>query len=373
MQLRTTTMALLCLSATAFFTSCKKDDNNTPAGGNGNYQVPTTYNFTGMDSSRALTTLSMITDMETLITTGNTANTVVSATKLHSMFDNQGSPFTSTTFNNASVNANTSGIVLSSFPTSDGKTFLNNILDSINLSSQSTQPAANGVAGVSTKATLLSRNGFYWRQLFTKTMMGIVIGRSICDVYLGDSLNSNIDIKAKAHAWDQAFFMWDVPSNFPANRAGVKYWGSYTSQIDSGLAKPVQLTGVNANPTLLSAFLKGRAALANNDEVTAKQQAGVIISFFEEMEVAAALHELNEARGNITNGPQAVVGNLSESYGFLMALKFNTHRSKVTDQMISDIQAMYGTNLYNLDPTQISNIVDKYSAIYGWDSVKSYL
>ena len=119
-----------------------------------------------------------------------------------------------------------------------------------------------GIAGVSDRKTLLSANGVYWRQLFTKTIMGVLLQHLTTDVYLNDSLNSSISVTAKTHAWDQAFFLWTVPISFPANRTGVKYWGSYSSQIDSGVNKPVvNLTGVNSNPTLIKAFLNGRMAL----------------------------------------------------------------------------------------------------------------
>jgi hypothetical protein len=204
-------------------------------------------------------------------------------------------------------------------------------------------------------------------------MMGALIGHMITDVYLTDSLNSSLPIEAKAHAWDQAFYMWAVPVSFPANRAGVKYWGSYTSQIDSGIAKPVvSLTGINANPTLMNAFLKGRAALANNDLNTAKQQAAIIIPFFETMEAAAATHETNEAKGNLNNGAAAVCGNLSESLGFWTALKLNAHK-KISDADYNAVLALYGTNFYNITPDGILAIQNKISSIYGWDNVKTNL
>ena len=44
------------------------------------------------------------------------------------------------------------------------------------------------------------------------------------------------------------------------------------------------------------------------------------------MEAAAALHETNEAKGNLPNGAAAVCGNLSESLGFWTALGLNQHK-----------------------------------------------
>ena len=348
---------------------CKKDDNNSTP----NYTVPTTYTFDNIDSLKTKTALSMIGKMEALINAGNTAGVAVDGARLKAMFSNTGNNFTDTTFNGVTLNLNASGLQLKSGTTAAAQVGIEAILDSIDVASHTGKAAENGQAGVSTRKTLLGAKGIYWRQYFTKTMMGVYIGHQIQDVYLSDSLNSGISTAAKVHAWDQAFYLWNVPANFPTNRAGVKYWGSYTSQIDSGIAKPVaNLTGINANPTLMGAFLKGRAALANNDLATARAQAAIIIPFFETMEAAAALHELNEAKGNLPNGPAAVAGNLSESLGFWTALKFNTHK-KISDTDYNAVIALYGTNFYTISPQGIDAILNKISSIYGWDAVKSNL
>jgi len=315
----------------------------------------------------------MLAETEANINLANIAGNSVSNIKLRQMYANSGSYFTDTVFNSHTLNLNGSGIQLKSSTLPAAQAFIETIMDSIGIDSQTGMAASNGVAGVSDRKTLLSANGIYWRQFFTKTMMGVLIAHQIADVYLGDSLNSNISATAKQHAWDQAFYLWCVPANFPANRTGVKYWGSYTSQIDSGIVKPVvNLTGIDANPTLLSAFLKGRAALANNDNTTALAQAGIIIPFFEKMEAAAALHELNEAKGNLPNGAAAVCGNLSESLGFWTALKFNAHK-QISDADYNAVLALYGTNFYTITPAGIEGIKDKISSIYGWDAVKSNL
>lgn len=352
------------------FSGCSKDDNIST---NPTYTVPETYSFANVDSIPAKTLLSMIANLELVMNQGNTSGNVVDAGKLKSMFANQGGFFRDTTFSDKPLSLNSSSINLKANTAAASQVVIEAIFDSVALASQSAQPASNGVAGMSTRKTLLSGTGKYWRQYFTKTAMGVMIGHLITDVYLGDSLNGAASIEAKQHAWDQAFYLWCVPVNFPANRVGVKYWGSYTSQVDSGVIKPVvNLTGINANPTLMAAFLKGRAALANNDLATAKQQAAIIIPMFEIIEAAAALHELNEAKAGVANGPAAVCGLLSESLGFWTALKYNTHK-KISDADHQAVAAMFGTNFYNITVDQIDAIINKISGIYGWDSVKSYL
>lgn len=357
---KTNIIALTVLS----LVSCTKSD--APS-----YTVPTTYNFSGIDSIPAKTTLSMLAEMEIAINKGNTLGTAVSGTKIKGMFANTGGYFTDTIFSGITLNLNASPINLKDITTSPAQIYITSILDSIADNSLSAVTGSNGVAGVVSNR-LMSGNGVYWRQLFTKTMMGVVIEHLITDVYLDDSLSTGT-LAAKQHAWDQAFFLWNVPVNFPTNRTGVKYWGSYTSQIDSGVNKTViNNTSINSNVTLLNAFLTGRAALANNDVARAREQASIISATFEKIEAATALHELNEAKLN-TGGAAAIAGNISESFGFWMALKFNTKRTIISDTQINTIAALYGTNYYNLTVTNLNAIIDAISTIYGWDSIKMYL
>jgi hypothetical protein len=362
----------LCMAAVfSLSTACKKDNTGNQST---TYTVPSTYTFSNVDSLPAKTLLSMLAEMEAVINKGNTAGTIVSSSQLSNMYANQGGFFfTDTVFSGITVNLNTSGLQLKNGMIPAAQIIIESVLDSIGTDSQTGQTASNGVAGVSGNKTLLGANGIFWRQFFTKIMMGAFIGHQITDVFLGDSLNSTISLSAKKHAWDQAFYLWCVPSNFPANRTGVKYWGSYTSQIDSGIIKPVTgLTGIHANLTLMNAFLKGRAALENNDNATALAQADIIITFFETMEAAAALHETNEAKGNLINSAAAVCGNLSESMGFWTALNFNNHK-KISAADYQNVLSLYGTNFYTVTPAGIQAIQDKISSIYEWDAIKSNL
>ncbi len=366
-------LSLLAVIIFGLLSGCKKDDS--PAlQQRVEYALPASYSFSNTDSNTARTILSMVSQLEAYITTGNTANTVLSAAQLKGMLDNTGNYFKDTVVNGVLLRLNTSGIKLKTLITPSAKPFVESIFDSVALSSQSTKTAAPGTAGISDRKTLLSANGVYWRQLFIKTIMGVLLQHLTTDVYLADSLNSSLSIRAKTHAWDQAFFLWTVPINFPANRDGVKYWGSYASQIDSGVNKPViNLTGVNANMTLMKAFLNGRISLNNSDLFTAQSDAASVIALYEKMEAAAALHELNEAIGNIPNGASASVGNISESMGFINAWKYNSKRKIASDAQVAAVMALYGTNYYNLTRANLEVIKSIISSIYGWDAVKFFL
>ena len=85
-----------------------------------------------------------------------------------------------------------------------------------------------------------------------------------------------------------------------------------------------------------------------------------VIAIYEKMEAAAALHEINEAIGNIPNGASASVGNISESLGFINAWKYNTKRKMATDAQVTAVIASYGTNFYNLTQANLEAIKSCY-------------
>ena len=92
-----------------------------------------------------------------------------------------------------------------------------------------------------------------------------------------------------------------VPIDFPTNKTGAKFWGSYSTQVDSGY---------KANKTLMDAFLKGRAAISAKDDKTKLAQATIILEAFEKLTGAAALQEVKEVKESINE-------TLYETAGFL--------------------------------------------------------
>jgi hypothetical protein len=359
-------LAAAALSLSLIVSSCKKD-NDAPATQAPAYTVPTTYNFSNVDYSGSRTRLGMVAEIETEMNKGQTAGTVVDARKLKNMFANTGSPFTNAAYN-------TSGLQIKDqcFPASQAD--VEAFMDSFARASTSTVPASDGVAGVGTstdgtKHSLLSANGFNYRQVFSKSIMVALITYQI-DAAMQQVINNSVDNNivvpgsgtAMEHLWDQAFGYWDVPVDFPTNKTGVKYFGNYSSQVDSGL---------HCNATLMNAFLKGRAAISNKDMATASAQATIIMNTFDQMIAGAAIHELHETKGHFTDDASRN-GTVSESWGFVNAMKYNPKR-KITDGQINTLLALYGKDLYNNSLADIDNIINQISSIYGFDSFKDKL
>lgn len=200
--------------------------------------------------------------------------------------------------------------------------------------------------------------------------MGGLITYQIVNNYMDGGISSSVNNTTVVtgsgttmeHNWDSAFGYWGVPIDFPTNKTGVKFWGSYSTQVDSGY---------KVNKILMDAFLKGRAAISNKDDKTKLAQATIILEAFEKLTGAAALQEVKEVKESINDN---IVRNsrLSECYGFVYSLKYNP-KKKITDAKINEILALFPKNFYDLTLTQLNSIRDAISAQYGFDSVKDIL
>jgi hypothetical protein len=285
------------------------------------------------------------------------------------MFTNTNAPF-------ANAEYNTSGLQIADQCIPLLQTDIPNFIDSVVMVSKSTQPASRGVAGIgasSVTATSLypqTAEGMNYVQIYKKSIMGGLICYEIVNNYMANATSSSLDNTtvvagqgtAMEHNWDLAFGYWGVPIDFPTNKTGAVYWGSYTTQIDSGF---------HANAILMGAFLKGRAAISNKDMVTAQAQATLIMQTFERMTGAAALQEINEIKEALTDNVKRNSA-LSECYGFVHSLKYNPKR-KITDAQIDAILALFPKNNWDLTPTDISNIQNAIATQYDFQNVKDIL
>ncbi len=326
-------LVFTALSVILVTSSCKKDNNNSPSVPN--YTVPTTYNFTNANYSGQLVLLAMADQIVAKINLANTTpNTVVSAQTLTDMLNN-----VNNNFNDSALQLNNSRLKLADYCSPQMKTDLLNYFDSVGLYSQSSLTAAPGIAGVAasvaspSKKYLLSPNGFFYSQVVKKAIMGLC-ANEVQNVYMTDSINSTTDTTKLGHYWDAAFGFFGVPVNFPANTAGLRYFGSYSNQVNAGL---------HSNTSIMNAYLKGRAAISNNDLVTMKAQASLLITTYDSLDAAAIVQEMHETNTNIEAGDAvAAYGTLSESLGFVRNLIYNTNPKRViTSAQITQLLQLY--------------------------------
>ncbi len=308
------------------------------------YTVPTTYNFTNFNDSNQLKLLAMADQIVAAINLGNTTpNTAIDAQQLKDLFNNVNGHF-----NDSALKLNASGLRLADYCSPVAQVDLQNYFDSIGVYSQSTSAASEGTAGVSPSAAnpakkyLLSPNGVFYSQVVKKTLMGGIFSFAIVNKYLTDSISGSVDNTtvvpgtgtALEHHWDEAFGLFGVPVDFPTDTKGLRYFGSYSNQVDAGL---------HSNASLMNAFLKGRAAIGAKDLPTMQQQAYLIITTFDSLDAAAIVQEMKETDENVEAGDAvAAYGTLSEALGFVRSLKYNSSpRRVITDAQISQLEALF--------------------------------
>jgi hypothetical protein len=345
-------LSLLISSLLAITTiySCKKDDPDTKT-----YDVPTTYNFDSVDYSGQTARLDMLGELSTAMKTGNTKGTSVSATTLKDMYANTNSPFTGT-------GLNTSGKKLKDKTFLSEQTVLEGYMDALAAASQSAVDGADGTAGV-VGTYLCDANGIEHIQWIEKGIFGSVFFYQIAEVYLNDSkIGASVAKKDRQHHWDEAFGYYGVPKDFPTNKTGIRYLGKYGNDRDA-------LLGINA--TIMNAFLKGRAAINNDDNAEVTKQATIIKETIEKVLASTAIKYLNDATKGF--GTDATRNHtLSEAIAFIRALKFNSSK-KISDTQLADVLSKLGTNNWNITQQNITDARNSLSTIYGLDAVKDQL
>lgn len=350
-------MKKILLSVMAFglaitIQSCRKKDNK-------NYDVPTIYNFTDVDYSGQTYRLSMLTELSAEMKKGNSSGVVVDGTILQDMYANLNNRFANDTLN-------TSGKQLKDKTITTEQTVIDDYLDAHALASQSVSAGSNGIAGVvqvGSAKYLFNASGQEYTQLVEKGLFGSLIYYQIASVYLSsDKMGTQVARADRQHHWDEAFGYFGVPIDFPTNITGIKFMGKYCNDRNA-------LLGTNA--AIMNAYLRGRAALNNDDEETVTGQIAIIRDNIEKVLASTAIHYINEALANVTN--DAVRNHsLSEGIAFARALRFSPTK-KITDIQLNQIDTYFSGNFYTASTTDLQAAKDLLSTIFGFDSVKDQL
>jgi len=348
------------------FVSCDKDDHDDHDHDHNEYTIPTTYNFDNVSYTGQTQRLDMLGELTTYMKTANTLGTQVTEQTLLNMFRNENSPFSTD-----ELNTTTKQIASKTF--ADDLAMFEGWMAEMAASSQATEAGSNGVAGVVTsndgaKSYLNSANGFEYVQLIEKGLMGALIFYQIAEVYtregkIGDAVDNTTVTEGKGtdmeHHWDEAFGYFGATTDFPANTNGIRYWAKYSNDRDAL---------INCNQAIMDAFLKGRAAISNNDDVAKWEAAIEVRSQIERVAAATAIHYINEAVNNF-NDDALRNHTLSEAYAFTGAIKYNSDRELSIDA-IGLVQNALGSNFYESDLISLSEARDLLSSTYGFDAVK---
>ncbi|HUM51382.1 MAG TPA: DUF4856 domain-containing protein [Chitinophagales bacterium] len=367
-------LSLLTVLVLTLFSACKKDETKTPE-----IVLPTSYNFENVNISGQVFRINMLSEIATELSKGKTQ--VLDFTKLMNMYSNTGNAFTDATLN-------TSGKQLRDKTFAADTAFFVSMFKAAadNSLSFATSTAGNGIAGVATSTTdltkkyLVDSNGVEYAQILQKGLMGAVFYYRIAEEYttkdkLNPADNNTIvagEGTAMQHYWDEAFGYFGVPTTFTAAKydsfniaKALKFYGTYVSKG--------ALVGTTENT--LKAFIKGRDAINRKDYTTRDAAAVEVRKNFELINACSFISYMNQAKVAISD--YAIkCHTLSEGYGFFISLKYNSEK-KISQTDFNTIDANFKRNgklsVAHLTVTEINTMIDKISQIYGLDAVKANL
>ena len=346
--------------------SCEKKNPEPNPNPTPTYNIPSTYNFedangnSTVDYSGQTDRLNQLREMVAYMKSGN--NAPISAQQLKDMF----------------ANTNDNGNGHFSF-TSVGKQLKNkcfsldvqkfeDYMDSIELASiDHAQIATNGQAGTLTTATnttyLFNKSGMEPLQFIEKGLMGAVFMHQALNVYFGDdkmSADNSTVVNDKyytalEHHWDEAFGYFGVGIDFPTTIPN-DFWGKYSNNQNSLLS---------SNTTLMTNFIKGRAAVTAkvpNDYNTAIKN---IQNMWEDVSANQAIKYLNDAVSSFGTDDAKFLHVLSEAYAFTWCLRYvPTEVRNVTQTELTAIMNLFGDNLWELTLLDINAIKTALEAKY---------
>lgn len=344
--------------------SCKEDE---PKEFSMEYPIPSTYEFENVDYSGQTERLNQLEQLTNYLKTANTPNVKLDKQKILDMFEN--------------ANGNGNGAFdFSSTKQLKDKCFgphvsiIEDYIEAITKASESTVPAANGVAGVMTsadgsKSYLFDENGVEYVQYIEKELMGAVFYYQATGVYMA-SEKMDVDNEvvepgkgtAMEHHWDEAYGYLGVPNDFPVNKEGVRFWGKYCDGRDALLG---------TNEELSYALRKGRMAIYMKDMEARDEAIAEARTAWEDVCAGTAIHYINDALGNM--GDDLVRNHvLSEAKAFVTNLTFNPER-RIELSQINQIISLIGTNFYEVSSTDLQQARDLLAEIYEMEDVKSQL
>jgi hypothetical protein len=261
------------------------------------------------------------------------ANSAIDPQKLNDLFTNTGNPFVDVATSTISITGsalNESGFQLkenvgSSLSASEAaavQSDMEDLFEQIGTASASlTQTAEKGVAG-KVENYLVNENGIEVIQVIQKSLIGALQLDYIGNVLMDEGLNAdNSKLVAEEnyteleHNWDIAYGLLTLNPIYlrgatDAARKTVEFGaGSYIWEYNKASYAKIYL-----------AFLKGRAAIVNNDRSELETQATFIRAEFEKAIANAALGYLDKWKAGDTEAKR--VHAFGEGLGFIYSLRF---------------------------------------------------
>lgn len=354
-------LSIVALSLIAV--SCSDDSTTGPD--KKNYQVPSNYNFENVNFSGQTTRLAMIDEIIEKMEESR-SGTVVSSKTIIAMLNNFGN-----LFSDPNLNASDKNIYSKLEPNS--YSFFTDLLSEMD-KTDPTATAENGKGGIvqskdGVKKYFISAKGHDFGEMMEKGLMGALMLYQVNHYLSDEEIGIGVDNKtvvegegtAMQHHWDEAFGYFGAPKEFPLSVEGVKFVAKYCNSKNS-------IT--NYNKLIMDeGYLRGRAAINNNDTDTKWESVKCVKKYWELIFVTTAVHYLNGAKANFTDDALRT-HQLSECWGFLWAIQFNSVTKGNYYQLALD---KLGDNFWDISVNQIDEAIDILTEGYKLQSIKSEL
>ncbi len=372
-----TKVALLALTTSTLLVACNKEEVEITQP---SYTIPTTYDYANPDSTTSRQHIYMLGEITTYIKTthSNTSAPILDAQKLKDMFANLNAQFTNPTLN---LGVSLKSKAALAFQADLEANFDASVEASQNAGANPTATTAyNGHAGKminGTRYILVDENGVEFKEYAEKGLMGAVFYYQAAEILNNiNSYDNTVETNgttAQERAWDQAFFYFGVPVNFPQVTTGLKNWGSYCNSVSNALAGNSNNGSSSLNAQIMKAWITGRAAISNGDNARRNIAAAEVLENWEKVIAGRFITYTKGALNNIAE-PATYHHNLSEAVGFIKAFQYNENKS-ISDADIAILMSYFengsGTvNLYQVTTADLNNAIDKMATVFGLDASK---
>lgn len=382
---------LASLTIVTLLSSCKKsEDDAAPAP---SYDVPTAYRFSNQLYTDApgkfeTTRLGMFKAMEAKMALAipKASNLTASASDsafLVEMYTNTSSRFDTLRWNSSGLDLASENADPELVKKYLGKYAAASAAATYNGTATPPPTAAEGTAGLGANASnayqLFDKYGINYAQMQQKSQFGsLIIYQIITRLEALKSLDNSTPITvsgktftAQEHAWDEAFGYAGFPTysidslTTPTIASTISskffYVGNYSRQTDN-------TTDLNATKTLVTAFIKGRAAVSHKDNDTRNNQIQIIETCLRKILGAMVLQEYTEYEERKVNNA-ARNGVVSEMIGMVVGMKYVPGKI-ISDTQIEDLLTHLHANdtdhgIWQISDADVDYVKDQVVSIFG--------
>ncbi|SDY80137.1 DUF4856 domain-containing protein [Hymenobacter psychrophilus] len=282
--------------------------------------------------------------MALVAVTPPTAPTTLDVTKLRGYYANTGGYFTGAGLNSSGLSLRTA--TAASFPATKAeevRTYLDQQLTKLATASQSVNQVATPGSAGRLGRYLVDGQGIEVNQVIQKALIGAMLLDQIDNVLLSDdALKANNSKLVEGKPYSELEHNWDLAYGFMTNNAILTTDINATPR-ERFLAGYLNEKNPTASPAVYMAFLKGRAAIVNNDAAGVKTQAELIRTELEKTIALSAVSYLSNWKAAPALDTKAHA--LGEGLGFIYSLRFCTKYgadAAFSDKLLADLTS--GTN-----------------------------